>query len=218
MISIAKVHTMNRKKGYKVERTKEHNIKIGLANIGKHHKLNYKHTEEAKQKIREFARGRKRALGYKHTDEAKRKIIESNKRRKGETPWNKGITGYKTRPCNEETRKRISESHIGIHAGNKNPNWNGGTSFEPYCTRFNEELKERIRERDNHTCQLCDAKENGRKLSVHHVHYDKPNCNPDLIALCTGCNSRVNTNRDHYEALFLSKLKERGLIEQQRKP
>jgi len=195
--------------------SEEHKKNLGLANIGKHPNLNYKHTEEAKRKISEAKKG---CVGYwegKHLpEEARRKIGEANRKRKGkQTPWNKGITGYKTKPCSEEQRKILSDIHIGMHAGDKNPNWNGGTSFDPYCSKFNDKLRARIRDRDNHTCQLCGTKENGRRLSVHHVHYDKPNCNPDLVALCTGCNGRVNVNRDRHEALFMSKLRERGLIE-----
>lgn len=75
---------------------------------------------------------------------------------------------------------------------------------------FNNTLKEHIRNRDNRICQLCGAKENGKKLAVHHVHYDKENCEPDLITLCQGCNSKVNFNRDHYEKLFMNNLKDRG--------
>jgi hypothetical protein len=201
------------KTGYKVKRTEEHNRKIGEANIGKHHKLDYKHTEEAKQKISEANKGNTYWLGHKHKEESKRKIGDANRKRKGkQIPWNKGVTGYKTKPCSDEQRKVLSELHMGMHAGDKNPNWNGGSSFEPYCSKFNDKLRKRIRDRDDHTCQLCGMKEDGRKLSIHHIHYDKPNCNPDLIALCTGCNGRANVNRDYYESLFMQKLKERGLL------
>ena len=50
------------------------------------------------------------------------------------------------------------------------------------------------------------------KLDIHHIHYDKENCEPDLIALCRFCNSKVNTSRDFYENLFIIKLKKRNLI------
>ncbi len=96
--------------------------------------------------------------------------------------------------------------------GDTHPNWKGGVSFEPYCPKFNKQLKERIRERDNRTCQLCGIKENGRKHDVHHVHYDKENCNPDLITVCRDCNVIANYNRDYYEELFMKKLEERGLL------
>jgi len=107
-------------------------------------------------------------------------------------------------------------SRFGI-ASNTHPNWQGGISFLPYCQKWTNKLRETIRKRDNYTCQLCDIKQTeliGRfkKLSVHHVHYDKENCYPDLITLCLSCNSYVNFNRKHYESLFMSQLNDRGLL------
>lgn len=146
----------------------------------------------------------------------------------GQKAWNEGI------PMPEETKNKISASKIGkplsestrlamkgripwnkgipFMEGDTHPNWKGGISFEPYCQKFNIKLKERIRERDNRTCQLCGEKENGKKLACHHVHYDKPNCNPDLISLCNRCNIKANYKRDYYEELFMKKLEERGLL------
>jgi len=85
-------------------------------------------------------------------------------------------------------------------------------SFKPYCPKFNKRLKEKIRNRDNRTCQLCEVKENGKKLAVHHIHYDKENCYPDLIALCNSCNVKVNINRDYWESYFMELLNKRGLL------
>lgn len=105
-----------------------------------------------------------------------------------------------------ETKKKISDVRKTDQFGDKNPSWNGGTSFEPYCHKFNNELKERIRNRDNRTCQRCGIKENGKCLSVHHIHYDKENCYPDLITLCHTCNAKANGNRDWYEIYYMRKL------------
>lgn len=124
--------------------------------------------------------------------------------KEGQESWNKG------KPVSEETRKRLTEYSRG-RVGEKAANWQGGISFLPYCHRFNKQLKEKIRERDNRTCQLCGEKENGRRLDVHHIHYDKSNCDPDLIALCKICNLKVNGNRDYYEELFMNKLIDRGI-------
>ena len=111
-----------------------------------------------------------------------------SKANKGHTPWNKGL--------------------VGVQARENHPNWKGGISFEPYCCKFNRILKEKIRNRDNRICQLCGKNEliNGRKLTCHHIHYDKPNCDPDLISLCNSCNFKVNYNRDYWEQYFISKL------------
>jgi hypothetical protein len=133
--------------------------------------------------------------------EQKKKISES---KKGHTPWNKG------KSLSEEHKQSLSDNHADFR-GDKSPTWLGGKSFEPYCHEFNDRLKEQIRDRDDRTCQLCSAKENGEKLSVHHIHYDKENCEPDLIALCRRCNTKVNHNRDYYEELFMENLINRNI-------
>ena len=93
-------------------------------------------------------------------------------------------------------------------------NWQGGISFEPYCIKFNNTFREAVRERDDYTCQLCGYEQelNVRKLSIHHIHYDKENCYPDVVALCCSCNTKVNFNRDYWEEYFENQLIERGLF------
>ena len=49
-----------------------------------------------------------------------------------------------------ETRLRMSEAR----RGKGSSTWNGGSSYEPYCKLFDRILKEKIRNRDNRTCQL----------------------------------------------------------------
>ncbi len=95
--------------------------------------------------------------------------------------------------------------------GDNNPAWQGGISFEPYSPEFNEALKRRTREQDGNVCQYPECnkteEENGRKLDVHHIDYNKQNCADDnLITLCNGCNSRVNANRDYWTKFFQEKL------------
>jgi len=115
--------------------------------------------------------------------------------------WNKGI------PASEEHKRKNSEAQC----GEKHYNWRGGISFLPYCKKFNRKLKKAVKARDNHTCQLCGATD--KKLAVHHVHYDKENCYPDLITICHHpCNITVNFNRKHYEKLFMNKLNDKGLL------
>lgn len=190
-------------------------------------------SEETLRKMSIASKGRTPFKGKHHSEEAKRRVSEANKGRvawnegipcsddvketlrnanKGQTPWNKGKSGYKVKPCSDERRRKISKSHIGVRTGAENHFWKGGISFDPYCSKFNNTLREEIRERDDRLCQLCGKKENGCRHAVHHIHYLKSDCEPDLITLCMSCNSKVNTNRDHYEELFMSKLIERGLV------
>lgn len=180
------------------------------------------HSEETKLKISRANRG------YRHTKEAKIKMSKNRKTRVvSEETRTKISLANKGRIRTASAKKRISKGTKqamlllpllnkerikktqftkGQFAGRNHNNWKGGVSFKPYCHKFNDELKEKIRERDNKTCKLCGAKENGRKLSVHHVHYDKTNCKPQLISLCVRCNSKVNFNKDYYENLFVQLL------------
>jgi hypothetical protein len=139
----------------------------------------------------------------------------------GNIPWNKG----KSNCVSEQGKQNISKANKGRTAWNKGLklpqysgengcNWIDGRSFKPYCKKFNEFNKEQIRNRDNRICQNCAKTEldNYQKLSVHHIHYDKENCKPDLITLCNSCNVKANGNRDYWEEYFMKKLKERNLL------
>jgi len=92
--------------------------------------------------------------------------------------------------------------------GSKNPNWQGGISFEPYCEIWKDsEYKITIKERDNYECKnsLCNG--NSNKLCIHHIDYNKKNCHPkNLITICFSCNARANFNRKFWE-MFYKKIK-----------
>jgi len=90
-------------------------------------------------------------------------------------------------------------------AGSGHFNWQGGIGKAPYPFKFNKTLKESIRERDNHQCQICGKLEVNcsRKLDVHHVDYDKENLSPNnLISLCQSCHIPTNYNRETYIEFF----------------
>lgn len=174
-------------------------------------------SEETRKKISEKRKGIPSWNKGKHlSEEHKIKLSERHKGMKmpsfTEKHKIKISNSHKGKIPSKETKERIAHTLKGKYAGNKSPQWRGGISFLPYCSKFNRQLKERIRERDNRICQLCGEKENGERLICHHIHYDKPNCEPDLISLCRSCNAKANFNRDYYEALFIQKLKDRGLI------
>lgn len=99
---------------------------------------------------------------------------------------------------------------FGVHRfGESAPNWKGGPARGDYPLEFNNELKEFIRERDNHICQLCDKteEENGRKLDVHHIDYNKQNVDlENLITLCRRCHVKTNSLRDFWESYFSSRM------------
>lgn len=89
--------------------------------------------------------------------------------------------------------------------------WRGGSSFAPYCYLFNEELREKIRNRDNRVCQLCGKSEllnGGKRLAVHHIDGNKmQGCNSSwyLCALCNSCNSKADTVEKEF--LIVSNMK-----------
>ena len=93
--------------------------------------------------------------------------------------------------------------------GEGNPNWLGGISDNGYSWKFNEELKELIRNRDSNKCKECGLNKEehylkyNENLHVHHIDYNKENCNEDnLITLCLKCNISANYNREQWETKF----------------
>ena len=108
--------------------------------------------------------------------------------KKGHIPWSKG----KLSPWTSERNK--------LAKGEKSPVWLGGKSFEPYTTDWTKTLKKSIRQRDKYTCQICGEEP---ALYVHHIDYNKKNCNPNnLIILCHSCHSKTNYNRDYWINYF----------------
>jgi len=95
--------------------------------------------------------------------------------------------------------------------GENSPSWLGGKSYEPYCPKFNEFTKNKVRNYFNKKCVVCGKtqKENKRKLAVHHVNYDKgQGCSGEwlLVPLCNSCHSKTNHNRDYWEEYFTNFL------------
>jgi predicted DNA-binding protein YlxM (UPF0122 family) len=101
------------------------------------------------------------------------------------------------RPMPSNVKDALLRANIG-RCGERAGHWQGGKSFEPYCPKFNEKLKEEIRENFNRKCLLCGIGENGRRHAVHHVDYNKgQGCGQkwSLVPLCHKCHIKTNTNR-----------------------
>ena len=111
---------------------------------------------------------------------------------------NKVITG---KPRSDITKFKISVAN----KGSNNGNWLGGVKKgrSAYGYLFTEELKEKIKQRDNHTCQLCNK--SNTFLNVHHIDYNKlNNKESNLITLCHSCHAKTNIkNREQWKS-FLS--------------
>lgn len=124
---------------------------------------------------------------------------------------NKELSSYQAERCRSCAQKLILKKHnplltdksgpnnpmFGVRRyGEENPNWRGGLSFEPYPLGWNNTFKEQIRYRDGYRCQnpICGIPETecNRKLSVHHIDYNKENINPiNLISLCSKCHAKT---------------------------
>lgn len=98
------------------------------------------------------------------------------------------------------------------HKGEKCHFWKGGVSFEPYCEKFNNGLRERVRIFFGRCCYVCGIGESelGYKLSVHHVNYDKMVCcnnvKPLFVPLCKSCHAKTQGDREYWEEFFTVSL------------
>lgn len=153
------------------------------------------------------------------TDPRVAKYGKSGSETKKKKPYQVGEDNpFYGRHHSEESKQKFRKT-VESRGGRKqenNANWRGGISISPYASNWTEMLRESIRERDNRICQLCGKTEeeeiigNGCGLSVHHVDYDKQNCNEDnLITLCNSCHSTTNCRREFWTEFFRVKL---GLI------
>lgn len=178
-----------------------HNSKINNPMLGGHHSKKSKETQ-SKIKVGKnnpmFGKpSTKGMLGKHHTGEWR--LQRSEETRGEKNPF----YGKK------HTKK------VGLKK-EKHPNWKGGISKEPYNQEWTKELRDRIRNRDNHICQLCMIKESDlkKKLTVHHIDYDKKNCDEgNLIALCHSCNIKVNYNRVFWTGFITGFIYLKKLIE-----
>lgn len=211
--------------------SEEHKRKIGEGLTGK------KLTEEHRRRISEALRGRKHTEAHRRKnseaqkgkrllEETKKKISDSlkgreivfseehrRKCRELRLLYNKSWKGkYHT----EETKRKISTAHRGmkkpwvIPPNNKmenNPNWQGGKSFELYSVNWTETLKNMIRKRDAYTCRLCGRPQGEIKHDVHHIDFNKKNCDPmNLITLCHDCHVKTNRKREYWIKYFQYKI------------
>jgi len=193
--------------------------------------------EESRRKMSESQKGENNPMygvpspnfGKHFSEEHKRNLSESNK--KSWTKERRKSASGKNHPnygkhFSKETRRKLSESHKGLLNSKKNPmygkgyklkgekngRWLGGISFEPYTIDFNKQFKEKIRERDNYCCVVCNKpKEKLKKeLAVHHIDYNKLNSFPqNCVCLCNNCHAKTNINRTQWTTFFQLLLKER---------
>ena len=182
-------------------------------------RLGIPHTEEAKLKMSAANKGNKFHLGKPHSEATRKKISEATKRamENPEIIHKLSEAGKRGKPWlgkrfSEEHCRNLTESHLGKNTGESNPNWNGGSSYEPYCPKFNNEFKERVRAFFGYRCMVpgCDHvwQPGESKLAVHHVNFRKDACcaadvTPLFVPVCHGsCHAKTNHNRPYWEQYF----------------
>lgn len=150
--------------------------------------------------------GNKWNVGKKISEETKLKMSEAGKGRMVSEETGLKISKAKMgHTVSAETREKLKK-----YKGEKASGWRGGISFLIYPQDWTDDLRESIRKRDNYTCQIDDCgihqdelKGFHKKLSIHHIDYDKENLNPNnLIALCKTCHNKTNSNRDYWIKYF----------------
>ena len=124
-----------------------------------------------------------------HSEDAKEKCRLATKRR-----WEEGSFDNRP-PHRDETKEKIRQTLVNKY----------DIPFRAYPVGWHKTFKEQIRYRDGYQCQICGMPEieQNRKLSVHHIDYNKHNLSEDnLIALCHGCHSKTNHNREKWNKYF----------------
>lgn len=107
----------------------------------------------------------------------------------------------------EEHIQKLKEKYPNF-VGEKNPNWQNGSSFEEYGVEFNKQKKQQILKRDNYKCQDPNCVGNHKKLHIHHIDYNKKNNNPEnLITLCNSCHAKtIGKNKRNYYVVYYQNM------------
>jgi hypothetical protein len=140
--------------------------------------------------------------GKHHTEESKQLMRDSSPHLSGENNSMHG-KGYLIAGEKNGMFGRTGENH---------PNWQGGISFEPYCIKFDDDLKERVRDFFNGCCYVCGIGQSELcyKLDVHHVNYEKMMCcndvKPLFVPMCRSCHMKTNFDREYWEEFFTISL------------
>jgi len=185
-----------------------HNSRI-KCNFLKRNKIwNVGLTKENNESLKRMSEKNKIKISWNNglTKETDRRVFKSSLKQKGKKPWSKGLTKDTDERLKilgiKSSKTRIEKKS---QKGKKSHFWQGGISNLPYPFDFDKKLKEYIRDRDNHKCQLCGAPEIelDEKLTVHHIDYIKENLSEvNLISLCKSDNTMVNFNRKYWEDYF----------------
>ena len=192
MLRIGKKHSAETKKKISLATKCQH--KDGRVKLRR--KGEWYPSNEAKEKNRIAHLGKKQS---KITIDKRRKaMIGKRWFVKDTSKMGKSQLGKK---ASNETRLKMSIAK----SGKNNYNWIEDRNFLIYPDGWTDTLKESIRQRGGYVCQECGIHQDEleRRLDVHHIDYNKNNCNPDnLVALCRSCHIKTNSNRDYWLIKF----------------
>lgn len=181
----------------------------------------FRHTEEAKEKIRLAVLGRVVTWGSKISESRKGNVVISEEQRKriSETlkaHYAANPNPFKGKTHAEASKQKMREANLGRFRGKNGPNWRGGINSLPYDTEWTRWLKEKIKDRDGNTCQNPRCQTPHELLDIHHIDYDKENsADINLITICKRCHGKTQRNREYwkryYQTIIVRKrLKEEG--------
>ena len=176
--------------------------------------------DEWRKKISESSKGR--TPWNKGISPSELTRIKSSESQKGEKSHrygkhntkehnNKISESLKNKPKPEIVCKKISQSRLGKCRGEKNPNWNGGSSQNGYCYKNNVRRHRAVSRFYGYRCICCGkhesenitAKGKQKRLSIHHVdHNREQGCNGipfNLVPLCLKCHALELHNQEAYK-------------------
>jgi hypothetical protein len=213
--------------------------KMRKANLGKPSSFKGKHhSEESRKHMSEGHKGKLSGernpyygktgidhpcFGLKKSEESRKKISETRKYKIaiGEIKINKKCgkdnpmfgTKGKNHPFYGKKHSDETKNIIRIkNGGSNNHNWKGGTSYGPYCEKFNKQRKEAVRNFFDGLCLCCGEYQYKRKHQVHHIDHDKEQgCNGkpfNLIPMCQKCHGKELHNEEEYKAYINKTLRE----------
>jgi hypothetical protein len=196
----------------------------------KNHNFGKKHTPETIEKMKAAHSGEKNAFyGKTHTKESIELMKKNHVSKKGvprDPKMQELLRTLRIGKChpNSLTALQSEEARINrlevqqseeykqkqrdSHKGDKCHLWKGGVSFEPYCMKFNNGLRERVRIFFGRRCLNCNKEESEnktatgelQKLSVHHITFNKQTCCDNkqvlLAPLYLECRTLADNDRD----------------------
>lgn len=161
------------------------------------------HVERGAGKFCSYAcagEAKKGKPSYERTDEHKEAMSEKLKGR--EPNWDaiwSAADARRGKPIPDHQKKILSERW----AGDKNPKWAGGISFERYAQGYwNAETRQNIIDRDK-ICQDCGKEdESYRAMHIHHIDGLRVNHSEEnLVLLCMKCHR--TRHKKHNEVMKL---------------